>query len=145
MSNENHDAFKVMLMQAIDGCLPDDDRGAWQTHLSTCEECRREYEEFTLTADHMNAFRDRILHERSHRPQAGPMSKGGAFSVMAIVLGTVLMWGFSIWHMVTAPDVPLAIRIGHVIVVLGLTVGLAVAGRDRLRTLKSDPYSEVER
>ena len=145
MTTDHHEAYKVMLMQAVDGLLPAGDEAAWEAHLASCDECRTEIEEFKMTSDHMDAFRQRMLYERTQRPQTSPMSPGGVLTVVAIVLGLLLMWGFSAWHTITAPGVPIAIRVGHALVLGGLTVGLLVVARDRIRSLKSDPYTEIER
>ncbi len=143
---DKHDeTYEILMVKALDGMLLPEEEEVWEAHLARCPECRQEFESFARTRDVMDEFRVRMLSEREQRLQSKPMPTSNRLAVVLVVLGVLLMWGFSAWHVMVAPEVPWPLRLGHGLVLLGMTVGLLVVSRDRWRTLKTDPYAEVDR
>lgn len=143
MSSHTH--YQELMMKAVDGFLSAEEAEEWDAHLGSCEVCAQEFAAFADIQAHTTEYRQRMLYEYRAMDvrRSGAAVKGVGLTLLGG--GYLTLVASSLGLMVLDPGLPLWIKVstGAVVLGLGLLFGKVVA--DRMRTLKSDTYMEVDR
>jgi anti-sigma factor RsiW len=142
----SHERYEQLMMMAVDGVLAGEAAQELDTHLAECPSCRSELADFQLVKAATDNLRGRILHDaRIPAIEATPLRRG-ALGLVYILLtaGFVLLMGYLTWIFFSDPTVPWPVATG---VACGLIGGLALLYyvlASRMKTLKDDPYREID-
>jgi len=146
------DEFKSMITPYLDNELPPERRALFETHLASCQRCRRELEEFSKLKEELDMIRfkeptDAEL-ERYWRSVYNRLERGIGwvlFSVGAIVL--LCYGGFKlVEETIKNPEISALLKVGVLAAVFGTVILFVSLLRERLAVRKVDKYSkEVER
>jgi len=145
-----HD-WKDMMMGYLDNELDQEQKSRFEEHLKGCPECKKELEQFKniksitdevtlaepedkLWADYWNNVYNRI-----------ELGVGWIiFSIAAIIL--LIFGGFHlIEDVIKNPSVECTLKIGLVLLVVGMAVLLVSVLRERLYFWKRDRYKDIQR
>ncbi len=139
------DENKILLMKALDGELNEAERRQWESLLESDTEIAAEFAAMAGTASQLTSWRDRVMHERALKT----VEKKGAPLAMAgvIILGVSALaaWGFGMVEVFMDPAVPDWVRWTTGAAAAGLTIAFTVVLWQRLATLKTDSYGDIER
>jgi predicted anti-sigma-YlaC factor YlaD len=148
----NCDDYRPWISGYVDEELAPQEREQLESHLQSCESCRRELEELVqfkeqLAMIQFNEPTDAEL-DRYWRSVYNRLERGLGWILFS--LGTILLlcWGAFevIEEMIRDPNVSMVVKIGVVALVVGLVVLFVSIARERLTIRQTDKYSrEVER
>ena len=143
--------WKDMMMGYLDNELDAEQKKQFEEHLSGCSECRDELKEFKslkaitdevvlsepedkLWSDYWNNVYNRI-----------ELGIGWIiFSIAAIIL--IIFGGFkAIERILENPNVEFVLKLGFVLLIIGLAILLVSVLRERLYFWKKDRYRDVRR
>jgi len=142
--------YRVLISGFIDGELDDEQMRELNSHLNQCADCRNLLEELREQKKIMEMVfareHDRALDGFEKGVYARLERKIGwiLLSVSAILLGT--FGGIVLVRdLILNPEFSLLVRIGVPVGIAGLAVLGVSALRQRITTLRGDPYREVKR
>ncbi len=148
----NCETYKQWISGYVDEELGVEERRQLESHLSTCESCRRELEELVQLKESLamiqfkepsDAELDRYWGNVYNRLERGV--GWICFSLGAIML---LCWGAfaMIEELIQDPGVSMVVKTGVVALIVGAVILFVSIARERLTVRKTDKYSrEVER
>jgi anti-sigma factor RsiW len=139
------DEKKILLMKALDGELSEAERQRWETLLTSDKEIAAEYAAMAGTAAQLSGWRDRMMHERGLRNVEKKGTPWAMLGVAILGVSTLAAWGFGMVEVFMDPAVPAWVRWTTGGIALGLTIAFAVVVWQRLATLKTDSYGDIER
>jgi hypothetical protein len=141
---------RILLSALVDNELTPDEKKLVAEHLTTCDDCRREYSRLLKlkeVTDDMKYFDlpDRLWagywHGIYNRIERGV---GWVF----LSLGAILLLAFGAWHLLNEffldPRPPLLLKIGLGALLIGMIVLLVSVLRERIYSRAHDRYEEVE-
>jgi len=152
---DEHEELRSLIAGYIDGELTGEERARLQAHLALCRSCREEleaHERLKEVTDRMKLitppketwerYWDDIYNRLERR-----------FGWIMLSLGAIILLGYGLYSLLlkvlpdfwTNPDIALPVKIGTIVLGLGLTVMFVSVLRERLFTRKDDPYKEVKR
>ena len=146
------DEFNSMITPYLDNELPPERRAFFESHLASCERCRRELEELRKLKEELDMIRfkeptdaelDRYWHSVYNRLERG--IGWALFSVGAVVL--LCYGGFKlVEETIKNPEISVLLKAGVLAAVFGTVILFVSLLRERLAVRKVDKYSkEVER
>lgn len=149
----NCEEIRPLLSGYVDGELTPDEEERLKRHLSHCMECR---DELQVMRD-IEGVTEAMKQEQGTLPDMfwdqywlsvyNRLERGVGWVLLS--LGASLLAAFALWHFATAfliaPEVPLVVRVGTGLSVLGLAVLTVSIVRERVRAWTHDPYKEVKR
>lgn len=142
---------KELMMAYLDHELDEEQRRAFEQHLASCPECAREMEEFTK----LKQVTDRVtlvepeerLWEQYWGNVYNRMERGVGwciFSIAGILL--VIYGGFkAIEAIITDPTVGLLLKIGLLVLLVGLAILFVSVCRERVYFWSKDRYKDIRR
>lgn len=140
---------RVLLMGYIDGELGPAKAGRLEDHLALCVSCRREERSFRSLGDLAESGLQGgdVSTEQAWEGIYGRLERRVGWTLLWI--GILVLSGFGLWQFVgeflTAPDVPIAVRVGVGTLVGGCLVLLVSFVRETLARGRSERYREVQR
>ena len=145
-----HD-WKDMMMGYLDNELDREQKARFEEHLKGCPECKQELEGFktlkSITDDVALAEPEDRLWKDYWNNVYNRMELGIGwiiFSIAAIIL--LIFGGFHfIEDVIKNPGVECTLKIGLVLLVIGLAILLVSVLRERLYFWKRDRYKDIER
>ena len=145
-----HD-WKDMMMGYLDNELDREQKARFEEHLKGCPECKQELEGFktlkSITDDVAFAEPEDRLWKDYWNNVYNRMELGIGwiiFSIAAIIL--LIFGGFHlIEDVIKNPGVECTLKIGLVLLVIGLAILLVSVLRERLYFWKRDRYKDIER
>jgi len=142
---------KELMMGYLDDELDAQQKKDFEEHISTCQKCREELEEFK----HLKRITDEVtlvepedrIWEQYWSNVYNRIERGVGwiiFSVAAIVLA--IYGGFrAIEEILKDPAVEMLLKVGLVVLIAGLAILLVSIMRERLYFWKKDRYKDVRR
>jgi predicted anti-sigma-YlaC factor YlaD len=143
--------FRDLIMGYLDDELEDEQKRAFEEHLTKCPECKGEVEEFRriiqVTDEVMLAEPEDRIWQQYWSSIYNRIERGVGwilFSVAAILL--LVYGGFkAIEEIVKDPTVGVILKAGLLALIAGLAVLLVSVLRERLYFWKKDRYKDVRR
>jgi anti-sigma factor RsiW len=139
----NHEVSHDDLMRFLDDELPPDRRADVARHLDECTECRRDFVVF-------QSMKGALAHMLNVEPGTPSVWNRVNRRIMLpaawvlLVAGALALGMWGAWTYITSPeDFWQKLFVGAIAV--GLALLLISAIGDRLRELKTDPYTEIQR
>jgi hypothetical protein len=145
-----HDEIKILLSALLDNELSPTEKQAVAEHLTSCDECRREYSKLLklkeVTSDmryfdlpdKLRAGYWRGIYNRIER------NTGWVF----FSFGAILLLAFGAWELLNKfflnPEPPLLLKIGVGALIIGVIILIVSVGRERLFARAHDRYEEIE-
>jgi len=144
--------YRPWISAYVDDELAGEDRKRLEAHLGECASCRRELEELiqfkeSLAMVQFNEPTDAQL-DRYWSGVYNRLERGVGWILFSLGAILLLCWGafLVLEDLLTDGDVPLAMKAGVVLLVVGVVVLLVSIARERLSMRKQDKYSqEVDR
>ncbi|MHC4638738.1 MAG: anti-sigma factor family protein [Planctomycetota bacterium] len=142
---------KELMMGYLDDELDAQQKKVFEEHISTCQKCKEELEEFT----HLKRITDEVtlvepedrVWEQYWGNVYNRIERGVGwiiFSVAAIVL--IIYGGFrAIEEILKDPAVEMLLKVGLLVLIAGLAILLVSIMRERLYFWKKDRYKDVRR
>jgi anti-sigma factor RsiW len=139
------------MMGYLDDELDAQQKKVFEEHISTCQKCKEELEEFT----HLKRITDEVtlvepedrVWEQYWGNVYNRIERGVGwiiFSVAAIVL--IIYGGFrAIEEILKDPAVEMLLKVGLLVLIAGLAILLVSIMRERLYFWKKDRYKDVRR
>ncbi len=144
--SHDHERYEALMMAAVDGVLSAEQQHSWQQHLSQCDSCREEFEDFQHIKQVTDAMTERIRSHGSIEPPR-PTSAGRAWLgismwlVIAGVLIAAVFAGVSLWQNDTLSH---WLKAALALITLGALGLFGYALRARVRAISRDPYTEID-
>ncbi len=144
-----HDCRKTegLLAEYLTGKLTQGDRQRIDLILEDCGDCARTLKEMQQSS---KVNDDGHMPETEHLKDAkNPVTKTSANIGQVLTVGGLILFygGLSYWglkEMISDPEVPVVVKIGIPILVIGIGILLASVMIDRIKASKNDPYKDVE-
>jgi len=136
---------------ALDGELDQAERQALDEHLRDCSSCREQVERWGQIGEELSTMPFAVKHDRALDAFEGHvyarLERGVAWILLSIGAALLLASGgyYLVRDFLIEPTVPLGLRAGVGVGLLGLIVLVVGVARHRLATSKSDPYKGVKR
>ena len=136
-----------LMMKAVDGLLEPAEREELEALLAADPARRAELEDFLQIKEATDAMTQRIAaHARIEPVRETPATQTANWAGLLLVFtGAALLTGYGAYELFVDPDVPTLVKVGSGLLGAGL---LGLFGRAlwvRLRGLKHDPYTEIDR
>jgi len=143
--------YKELLMAYIDGEIDEADRERFEEHIAQCERCRSELEELRnlkeVTDDMMFKFPEDKLWATYWSGVYNRLERGSAWALVSI--GTTILIVYGVYALLVSMlgdvTVPWAVKIGVILLLVGVVALIVSTARERIFAMKSDKYKEVER
>ena len=144
--------YEDLLTGYADGELPDDRRRQIETHLQECADCSRQLDELISIKEHLTMIKFKepsdLELQRYWSGVYNRLERGAGWILLS--LGTIILGSLGAIAMfeklLQDPDLPLGIKVGAVLLVIGGVILFVSTFRERLSLKKTDKYSrEVER
>ena len=138
--------FQTEGMRLLDDELSPEEKGGYEEHVKSCDDCRRELKEIGRIVELTNDLRLRPPDEEYwarywdnvyHRLERGT----GFFLLIA---GIVVLSVLAIYEAVTSPEFLTVKGVSIAVVLAGLIVVFLSVARERYHESKSDPYKGVK-
>ncbi|MBN2591832.1 MAG: zf-HC2 domain-containing protein [Sedimentisphaerales bacterium] len=145
-----HD-WKDMMMGYLDNELDQEQKARFEEHLKGCPECKKELQEFknlkSITDDVALAEPEEKLWQDYWGGVYNRIELGIGwiiFSIAAIIL--IIFGGFkAIENVIRNPGVECTLKIGLILLVVGLAILLVSVLRERIFFWKRDRYKDIQR
>ena len=137
----------VLLMGYVDGELEDADRARVEEHLKVCPACARElegYRRLDRTLDAMSFVEPGDIVWENFRKRLTCRTER-VTGWLLTGLGVLLLVGYGLWALFSAPEVAWVVKFGAGALTVGLVLLLVSVIRLRLRLRRVDKYKEVKR
>ncbi len=139
--------IEELLMKATDGVLSAAESEELEALLEAHPERRAELEDYELIMGATDAMRDRIIAGAQIEP---PRESASTFALLSLgwllfFAGLCLIYGWALWALLSDPDTPWHVKGGVGLLGAGLALLFTHVARTRLRGLRHDPYSEIDR
>ena len=143
--------YKQLLMAYIDDESDEADRERLEKHIGQCERCRSELEELKnlkeVTDDMVFKFPEDKLWTTYWSGVYNRLERGAACALLSI--GTIILIVYGAYAAVVAMlgdrTVPWPVKIGVILLLVGVVDLIVSTVRERVFAMKSDKYKEVER
>ena len=141
------ESFKPLLMGLLDGELTTEQLSEVNQHLNRCAACRHELEDLRSACDPLRHLSFIEPGEAQlERLWRSPFSRFTRWAGLGLVLlGILTLIGVVAVEVARDRSAGLPLKLGLAGIAVGFAVLLLSALRDRLVTLRHDPYREVER
>ena len=140
-----------MISGKLDGELTPDQEQELNEHLETCPVCRKEYDELLKLKEVTSDMRFTDLPDRYWAGYWNDiynrLERGVGWIFLS--LGAIIVLGFAAWELLDKflleTSVPLLLRFGVGVGIIGFIILLVSVLRERLFARKHERYEEVER
>lgn len=145
-ANRPHEHYEALLMKKVDGLLNESERLELERHLSRCDECREELEDFLDVKEATDMMTNRILADADIEPlREGPRTRAVlGVGMVLFIAGMLVMMGYGYYVFWMDPTVSIVLKVGFGLLSVGTVVLFIYVLRVRLRGRKRDPYREVD-
>jgi predicted anti-sigma-YlaC factor YlaD len=131
----------------LDGILTMEEEARLDAHLEVCDSCRKEMEMMKKTRDIMSSmkFRDPEdeIWDKYWLSVYNRLERGIGWILLSI--GMIMVVSFAIYNILQDAEMPLYMRIGSRILILGVVILLVSVIRERLTAYKHERYKEVKK
>ena len=145
MTLEDHEQN---VMRFIDGEMDAPERRNFERHLESCESCRMVLEEMTALKEVTDTMKIAELPEAVwEKYWTGIYNKvERSVAWFLFIVGSTIICSYSIYRVIVDPGMDNIIRLGVVLVFIGLAVLFLSVLREKITVNKKDRYiSEVDR
>lgn len=145
MSNQQ-ERHEMLLMKAVDNMLSTQEQQEFEQLLKTHPEYQAEYEDFLQIKHGTDALRGRILADAKIEPYTASPTKNVlfGFSFFVMFAGSIMMMGCGAYFFLSAPDVPLWVKVSGSLFFTGGALLFGYVLQARIRSVKHDPYKEID-
>jgi predicted anti-sigma-YlaC factor YlaD len=141
----------ILISGKLDGELTPDQEQELNEHLQTCPVCRKEYDELLKLKEVTSDMRFTDLPDRYWagywNDVYNKLERGVGWIFLSV--GAMIVLGFAAWefldNFLLNTTVPLLLRFGVGVGIIGLIILLVSVLRERLFAKKHERYEEVER
>ncbi len=145
------DLYKYLIIQYIDNEISDEDENKLKTHLLSCSNCKKEYEEFQNVKGVSKEMKNKILPDMAWdeywRHVYNRLERG--FSWILISIGAIILLGIAVYHflwdILSSTQMTFLEKFGILVLVLGFIVLFISVVREKLMVRKHDKYKEIVR
>lgn len=147
--------FKALIAGLIDGELTPDETTGLNHHLTRCPDCRQDHEKLRAASGKLDIIsfiepEDEVLENLWKSPYHRFTRRAGLWLVLG---GYSVLILFALWQLVFhidlrdlfQPDSDAIPRLSLFAIIIGFFILLFNVIRERLKTLKKDPYKNVKR
>jgi hypothetical protein len=151
MTNEDKILFQSLLMKAIDKELDEHETKAFDIFISTYEECKKEWEEFSklnsITGGIQMKLPEPEKWEQYWSHIYNRLERGVGWILFSIGLIILLATGgfYAIQGFLANPDIPVPEKIGLSAFFLGSAILIVSVIREKLTLRKTDKYKDLVR
>ncbi|NIA23718.1 MAG: hypothetical protein GWP03_06150 [Proteobacteria bacterium] len=147
----NHDYYKILIEKKIGGMISDSELLELSEHLKSCEECKHDLEEAEKMNKLLSGYKYKSPEDRlweNYKSNIYTRIERGIgwifFSIGAIILLIASAFYF-IKDFLLDNSVPIIIRIGVSLLIVGLVILLVSIIRERIFFNKNERYKEVKK
>lgn len=147
----NHDYYKILIEKRISGMISDSELHELNEHLKSCEECRHDLEEAEKMNKLLSGYKykspeDKLWeHYKSNIYAKIERGIGWIFFSIGAIILLVTSTFYFIRDFLLDNNVPVFIRVGVALLVIGIVVLLISIIRERIFFNKNERYKEVEK
>ena len=111
-ANRPHEHYEALLMKKVDGLLNESERLELERHLSRCDECREELEDFLDVKEATDMMTNRILADADIEPlREGPRTRAVlGVGMVLFIAGMLVMMGYGYYVFWMDPTVSIVLR-----------------------------------
>ncbi len=145
------DAFKSLLMGYIDDELTELEAFHIEEHLKECRECAKELEEFRRLKEVTHNMRVSTPDDKYWEIYWSNIYNRIERRVgwIMVSIGSILLTSYAIYYLVASllfkGEIPLVVRIGVVVLVVGFCTLIISVLRERIITSRGDKYERIQR
>ncbi len=145
------DLYKYLIIQFIDNEISDEDEIKLKTHLLSCSNCQKEYEEFKNLKGVSKEMKNKILPDMAWdeywRHVYNRLERGVSWILISI--GSIILLGIAVYHflwdILSSTQMTAFEKFGILVLVLGFIVLFISVVREKLMARKHDKYKEIVR
>ena len=143
--------YKDFMMGYLDNELDDAQRRAFEAHLASCSDCRKEIEEFTklkqITDDVTLVEPEDRLWQQYWGGLYNRIERGVGWMVFSVAGILLLIYGgfTAIENVIMDPTVSALLKVGLLALLVGLAILFVSVVRERIYFWSRDRYKEVRR
>lgn len=139
--------FRELMMASLDGEICEADRAELESHLETCAECRREFDELRRVSELVGEIelpRPSEEDMMKYWPSVyAKIERGAGWSL--VVVGAVIWVAYGVYLFLTDPTIGSVTKFLVALPVVGLLMLLVSVIRERIAVGRTERYKEVER
>lgn len=139
--------FRELMMAALDNEISEEDLRELESHLETCAECRREFEELAAVADMVGDIelpRPSEEEMMKYWPSVyARIERGMGWGLF--IVGAVIWVGYGVFLFLTDPSTGALTKFLVALPVVGVIMLLISVIRERCHVSRTERYKEVER
>ena len=146
MTNQNHEAYEILVMKAVDDQLSEDEQRQLDEHLKTCKDCREELMDFQAIKDTTDQVRQRILSDATIEPfrETPAVRSWNRLNFLLIALGVTFLFGLGTYQFFLDPKIPWYTKAASGTAGAGLLGLFMYILRVRIKGQQHDPYREID-
>ena len=139
--------FRELMMASLDGEICEADRAELESHLETCAEWRREFDELRRVSELVGEIelpRPSEEDMMKYWPSVyAKIERGAGWSL--VVVGAVIWVAYGVYLFLTDPTIGSVTKFLVALPVVGLLMLLVSVIRERIAIGRTERYKEVER
>lgn len=139
--------FERLMMASLDGEICAEERAELESHLVSCEKCRREFEELERVSELVG---DIELQRPSREDMMkywpsvyAKIERGAGWGL--VIIGAIIWVGYGVYLFITDPTVGSVTKFLVALPIVGVLMLLVSVIRERLVVSRTERYKEVER